>query len=169
MLLKSEHINLIKQNKICLVKNFIELKNEYDFNFISNLIQENDLKIISKTSSGNLKDVFQMMNVSNSILELKIIFDFFKKLFQYEISIKDEIDLYFSFTSQIGNPHVDIEDVFIIGLCGKTMYQIFDVQDEFYEVNKGDLIFIPRGIKHKAIGVNSRIISSIGFYGRRLD
>ena len=167
MLIKPEQVNLIKQNKVCLVKHFTDLKNQYDFDFISDLIQGNDLKIISKTSIGNLKDVFQMMNVSNSIMELKIIFDFFKKLFQYETSIKDEIDLYFSFTSQIGNPHIDVEDVFIIGLNGKTVYQIFGVQDEFYEIKKGDLIFIPKGIKHKAIAVSSRIIGSIGFYGKR--
>ena len=169
MLLKPEQVNLMKQNKICLVKNFTTLKNKYDFNFISDLIQGDDLKIIPKTSVGNLKDVFQMMNVSNSVLELKIIFDFFKKLFQYEASARDEIDLYFNFTSQIGNPHIDIEDVFIVGLSGKTIYQIFGVQNEFYEINKGDLIFIPKGIKHKAIAINSRIIGSVGFYGKRIE
>lgn len=168
MLLKPEQVNLMKQNKICLVKNFTTLKNKYDFNFVSDLIQGDDLKIISKTSVGNLKDVFQMMNVGNSVIELKIIFDFFKKLFQYETSERDEIDLYFNFTSQIGNSHIDIEDVFIVGLSGKTIYQTFGVQDEFYEINKGDVIFIPRGIKHKAIAVNPRIIGSIGFYGKRM-
>jgi len=30
------------------------------------------------------------------------------------------------------------------------------------------MVFIPRGIKHKVIGLNPRIIASVGFYGKRI-
>jgi len=69
----------------------------------------------------------------------------------------------------VGTPHVDIEDVFIIGLKGTTIYRVFDIENKDYTIEKGDMIFIPRGIKHKVIGLNPRIVASIGYFGKRLD
>ena len=63
---------------------------------------------------------------------------------------------------------MDEEDVFILGLKGKTIYRIYGVENKDYEINKGDLIFIPKNIKHKVMAINPRIIASIGFYGKRL-
>lgn len=167
MLLNSNQINLIKDNKVSFVNNFLSLERKYDFNLISILLEENELKVSQKTTIGNLKDVFQIKNVSNSLKEFKTFFDFFSKLFKYSFHEKDEIDLFFSFVAQAGNPHIDTEDVFIIGLHGKTIYRIFDKENKDYEINKGDLIFIPKGTKHKVIGINPRVIASIGFYGNR--
>lgn len=167
MLINKDQVNLIKENKVCYIKNFASLEREYDFNLISLLLEENNLKIQQKTNIGNLKDVFQIYQVSNSLKEFKTFFDFLSKLFKYERDSRDEVDLFFSLVSQIGNSHIDIEDVFILGLSGKTIYRIFDVQNQEYEINKGDLIFIPKNIKHKVIGINPRIIASIGFYGKR--
>ena len=76
---------------------------------------------------------------------------------------------FFSFVSQVGNSHVDREDVFIIGLKGEVIYRVFGVEDKDYYLKKGDMIFIPKGIKHKVIGLSSRIVASIGFYGKRLN
>lgn len=167
MLINKDQVNLIKENKVCYIKNFASLERKYDFNLISLLLEENNLKIQQKTNIGNLKDVFQIYQVSNSLKEFKTFFDFLSKLFKYERDSRDEVDLFFSLVSQIGNSHIDIEDVFILGLSGKTIYRIFDVQNQEYEINKGDLIFIPKNIKHKVIGINPRIIASIGFYGKR--
>ena len=61
MLIKEKELNSIKQNKVTLVKNFITLEKKYDFNLISNLIEENELIVFSKTTYGNLKDVFQIL------------------------------------------------------------------------------------------------------------
>jgi|TARA_R110000751_G_scaffold11529_1_gene40487 ribosomal protein L16 Arg81 hydroxylase len=169
MLIKEKELNSIKQNKVTLVKNFITLEKKYDFNLISNLIEENELIVFSKTTYGNLKDVFQILKVSNFFKEFKVFFDFFRKLLKYEIDSRDEVDLFFSFASQVGGSHVDLEDVFIIGLKGKTIYRIFGKENKDYEVKEGDLIYIPNGIKHKVIGMNPRIIASIGFYGKRIN
>ncbi len=92
--------------------------------------------------------------------------DFLSKLFKYERDARDEVDLFFSFVSQVGNSHIDEEDVFILGLKGKTIYRVFGNVDKDYMIEKGDIIFIPRGIKHKVIGLTSRIVASIGFYGK---
>ena len=52
-----------------------------------------------------------------------------------------------------------------MGLHGKTMYQIYGENKIDYIINKGDLIFIPKGNKHRSIALSPRIIASIGFYG----
>jgi len=169
MLLNKEQINLIKNNKVTFIKNFVLLTREYDFNLLSKLMEENECKINQKLLIGNLKDVFQMLKVSNFLQEFKVFFDFLSKMFKYERHEKDEIDLFFSLVSQVGTPHVDIEDVFIIGLKGTTIYRVFDIENKDYTIEKGDMIFIPRGIKHKVIGLNPRIVASIGYFGKRLD
>mgnify|MGYP003641475760 CR=1 FL=1 len=167
MLINEKDLNNIKKNRVTLVKNFINLERNYDFNLISNLIEENDLSISQKTNFGNLRNVFQIYKVSNCLQEFKTFFDFLSKLFRYERDSRDEVDLFFSLVSQIGNSHVDIEDVFIIGLKGKIIYRVFDFEDKDYSIEQGDMIFIPKGIKHKVIGINPRIVASIGFYGNR--
>jgi cupin superfamily acireductone dioxygenase involved in methionine salvage len=167
MLINNNQISLIKDNKVCYIKNFVSLEKKYDFNLISLLLEEYDFKVGYKSNIGNLKDIFQIHKVSNSLKEFKTFFDFLSKLFKYERDSRDEVDLFFSLVSQIGNSHIDIEDVFILGLYGKTIYRIFDIENKDYEINKGDLIFIPNNTKHKVIGINPRIIASIGFYGKR--
>jgi len=166
MLINKDQFNLINTNKICLIKNFVSLQREYDFNLISNLLEQNDLLVLNKTSVNNLKDVFQVRRVSNTLEEFKVFFDFLKKMFKYENNPNDEMDLFFSLVSQISDAHIDTEDVFILGLKGTTIYRVFDLEIKDYFVEKGDLIFIPKGLKHKVIGINPRIVASMGFFGK---
>ena len=168
MLIKAQDLKDIQENKVTLVKNFASLTREYDFNLLSNLMEENECIISQKSNVGNLKDVFQIHKISNCLKEFKTFFDFLTKLFKYERDLRDEVDLFFSLVSQVGNSHVDIEDVFIIGLKGKIIYKVFDFENKNYSIEQGDMIFIPKGIKHKVIGINPRIIASIGFYGKRI-
>jgi len=169
MLIKELEINSIKQNKTTLIKNFASLTREYDFNLLSQLMEENDLMIGQKSCVGSLKDVFQVYKVSNTLQEFKTFFDFLSKLFKYKRDPQDEVDLFFSFVSQVGNTHVDKEDVFIIGLRGTTIYRIFDIENKDCHIEKGDMIFIPKGKKHKVLSMSPRIIASIGFYGKRIN
>ena len=169
MLIKQPDLISIKENKVTLIKNFISLERNYDFNLISKLMEENNIRVNTKTEIGNLKDVFQMYNVLNYLPEFKTFYDFLNKLFKYRKDERDEVDIYFSFVSQAGGGHVDIEDVFILGLKGKTIYRIFSNVNKDYMVEEGDLIFIPKGISHKVVGITPRIIASIGFYGERLN
>lgn len=55
MLINKDQITLIRENKICLIKNFVSLERDYDFNLISRLMEENDLKVIQKNSRGQSK------------------------------------------------------------------------------------------------------------------
>ena len=168
MLINKDQITLIRENKICLIKNFVSLERNYDFNLISKLMEENDLRVIQKTAAGNLREVFQAFKVSNTLKEFKTFFDFLTKLFRYKRDPRDEIDLFFSLVSLVGSAHIDEEDVFILGLKGKTIYRVFDTEDKDYHINEGDMIFIPRGIKHKVIGITPRIVAAAGFFGARM-
>tara|TARA_R110001592_G_scaffold256252_1_gene519971 strand:- start:1575 stop:2108 length:534 start_codon:yes stop_codon:yes gene_type:complete len=167
MKVEIQDLKNIQKNEVTLVKNFISLTREYDFNLLSTLMEENECVITQKSNIGNLKDIFEMRSVSDSLNEFKIFYDFLSKLFKYERDSKDEINLFFSFVSQVGGSHADKEDVFIIGLQGKVIYRVFDVETKDYSIEKGDMIFIPKGIKHKVIGLNPRIVASIGFFGKR--
>jgi hypothetical protein len=146
-----------------LTKKFLSYENEIDFNFISNILDKNNL--FSKISSNwiekfILDSVFQIKNVENdsSFVEL---YNVLNNKFNKE-NKKSDLDLFFSFVS--GNKsitHRDDYDVFIIGLYGKTLYKVEN--QEFY-VEKGDLLSIKKNELHKAIGLTPRIILSYGIY-----
>jgi len=168
MLLNKEQIDSINNRKTTHIKNFALLEREYDFNLISNLLEENDERVETKTNVGNLKDVYQMLNATNLLPEFRIFFDFLLKTFKFNPDSRDAVELFFSFTTQVGNCHHDIEDVFILGLKGKTIYRVYGKETIDYEINKGDMIFIPWGVKHRVIGLTPRIIASIGYFNRRI-
>jgi len=168
MLLNKYQIQSIKENKVTFVKNFVILDRPYDFNLVSKLIEENDLQSMSKSNYGGLKNVFQIRGVVNLLKEFNVLFDFFSKTFNYKYDQRNNVDLFLSLISQVGVPHIDEEDVFIIGLNGNMVYKVFNDKIVDYHVFKGDLIFIPKGVKHKVIGVSSRISMSVGFFSKKL-
>ena len=143
-------------------KNFI-FEKEIDFNFISNLLDRNNLN--SKISSNwienfILESVFQIKKIENDVF-FKELYNQLNSKFNKE-NKQSDLDLFFSFVS--GNKsitHRDDYDVFIIGLYGKTLYKIEN--EEFY-VEKGDLLLIKKNELHKAIGLTPRIILSYGIY-----
>ena len=168
MLLNKNQIQSIRENKVTFVKNFVSLDRPYDFNLISNLIEENNLQVISKSNHNSLKDVFQIREVMNLLKEFKVLFDFFSKTFSYKYDQRNNVDLFLSLISQVGLPHIDEEDVFIIGLNGDMVYKVFNDKIVNYRISKGDLIFIPKGVKHKVVGLSPRIVMSIGFFSERI-
>ena len=94
MLIKESELNSIKENKVTLITKFASLKNNYDFNFISNILEEDEIYTIQKTKFGNLKDVFQVLKVNESVKECQLYLDFFKKLLRYNQDEKDGVDLF---------------------------------------------------------------------------
>ena len=169
MLLNKEQIESIKNRQVTHVKNFALLEREYDFNLMSEFLEERDNRVLTKTNIGNLRDVYQMSNVTDNLQEFRTFFDFLLKTFKFTPDSRDGVDLFFSFAAQVGAVHDDTENVFIIGLKGKTIYRVYGVDNIDYEINKGDMIFIPRGIRHKVISLTPRIIASIGYFDKKLD
>lgn len=169
MLIKQSDLISIQENKVTFLKNFAVLERTYDFNLLSKLMEENAILINQKSFIGNLREVFQMYNVIDYFPEFKTFFDFLTKLFKYDRDPRDQVDLFYSFISQAGVGHVDEEDVFILGLEGRIIYRVFGDVNKDYIIEKGDMIFIPRGLNHKVIGLTPRIVASIGFFGKRLN
>jgi len=146
-----------------LTKNFCYFEKNIDFNFISNLLDRNNL---SSQISSNFLNNF----IFESVFKIHLVEQdsFFYELFNLlqnkfnTLNKKSDLDLYFSLVS--GNKsiaHRDGYDVYIVGVYGKTLYR---VNDEDFIVEKGDLLYIPKNELHKAIGLTPRITLSYGIY-----
>jgi len=146
-----------------LTKNFCYFEKNIDFNFISNLLDRNNL---SSQISSNFLNNF----IFESVFKIRLVEQdsFFYELFNLlqnkfnTLNKKSDLDLYFSLVS--GNKsiaHRDGYDVYIVGVYGKTLYR---VNDEDFIVEKGDLLYIPKNELHKAIGLTPRITLSYGIY-----
>jgi mannose-6-phosphate isomerase-like protein (cupin superfamily) len=186
MRLSASDIKNIKNRKTTFVKNFTTMfktgnsgesveydiqtasevskeEKDYDFNFISKIVDECARIVWLRGGDGGFASIWQVKHVQSHEPFFFTLFDFFRKTFNYPVEERDGVDLIFSFTSMGGDAHTDVEDVFLIGLLGKTVYREYKTGED-YQVEKGDLLYIPKGNKHKAISVTPRIIASIGFY-----
>tara|TARA_R100001594_G_scaffold63075_1_gene97524 strand:+ start:5795 stop:6340 length:546 start_codon:yes stop_codon:yes gene_type:complete len=160
-----KHIENIKTRKPTLVKNFHQLKG--DFTWLSKLLDSHEhYAMLCKSRIFDLYGIWQIrgLNNINTFMEY---YTFFQRLFNYVSHPDDNSDLFISLVSNLGTPHVDKEDVHLLGLYGNTTYQIFlggSVRQEF-TISPGDYLFIPHGQKHRVFSKTPRIILSIGFFG----
>ena len=169
MLLNKKNIKNIKNKKITYIKNFTSITDIYDFNKISNLVDSYSLNVIFKPGQANYFDsIWQLRDIHKFDNQFFILIDLFRKIFNYTTDIKDGVDLFFSFVTNTGGSHVDEEDVFLIGLHGKTIYRVIETNKD-YCLQKGDLLHIPKGNRHKAIPATPRSIASVGFYGGKTE
>lgn len=169
MLLNKKNIKNIKNKKITYIKNFTSITDIYDFNKISNLVDSYSLNVIFKPGQANYFDsIWQLRDIHKFDNQFFILIDLFRKIFNYTTDIKDGVDLFFSFVTNTGGSHVDEEDVFLIGLHGKTIYRVIETNKD-YCLQKGDLLYIPKGNRHKAISATPRSIASVGFYGGKTE
>ena len=165
MRLNKSQINKIKNKQVTFVKKFTTIEHVYDFNKISKLVDDYSLFVDSKASTGEVfRTIWRLKEIDKVDTYLFMYKDFTTRLFKYVPESRDGVDLFFSFVTNTGIPHFDEEDVFLIGLYGKTIYRItHDNKD--YEINSGDLLHIPKGTWHKAISYGPRVVASIGYYG----
>lgn len=146
--------------KVKFTKGFFVF-DKFDFNDLSNIIDKTNSNTVISSNyvyERILESCFQVKHVENN--------KFFSRMFEQlntkfnKNKLNASIDLFFSFCAGGRSiAHKDIENVVIFGLYGKTIYLI-DGKD--YTVEKGDILFIPKGITHRAIGVTPRIIGSFG-------
>ena len=145
------------------IKNFFNFEDTIDFNFLSKLLDRNNFK--SHISSNWLSEyvnesVFQIRGVE---IDAAFQMDYLK--FNNQFNKKNYIssfDIFYSFVS--GNKsitHRDNYDVYLLGLMGKTIYRIEEVD---YMVEKGDLLYVSKNKLHKAIGITPRIVLSYAIY-----
>lgn len=163
MILNTKNIKKIRNKEITFIKNFTAFSEEIDFNYISRILEENELPNTILGSIARLdKTIWQIKNV-HLIEDFFTYFNFFKKTFNYANNERDGTDLFLSFSSSLGTVHFDEEDVHLIGLLGKTLYRIYPEKKE-YILYKGDYLFIPHFTKHRAISLTPRVIMSSGYY-----
>ena len=171
MILNKENYNRITDKKVTFIKGFTHPTAEYDFNKLSQLSNDYSLLVhsfsINPSETVVFKSTWQMRSVHNIENYFFTFFDFFYKTFKYVPSVKDGVDLFFSFVTNVGESHEDNEDVFLIGLHGISTYRIIET-NQTYELESGDLLYIPKGIRHNPVSITPRIIASLGYYGERL-
>ena len=150
--------------EVVYIPNFTEIKQETDFNFLAEILERHELGSEFKSpafrphgAGGILSTQLQVRNVEKD--------DFFRQYLDIfdDIFAKGkycDVHLHLSFMALSGASHQDYEDVFIIGLHGHTIYKVYGHGD--YDIRKGDFIYIPPNISHKAIAMGPRIIMSIG-------
>jgi ribosomal protein L16 Arg81 hydroxylase len=149
-----------------LIKEQFKFDKNIDFNLIANILNflEHDSihsgpwlnqKVLSSTFQIKSVEKYDFINAIYKFLEEK----FNKK------NLLTNIDLFFSFQSgSRSNLHVDNYDVRIISLLGRTLYK---VEDKDYIVSPGDLLHIPKNLRHVAIALDPRIIISYGLSSER--
>lgn len=161
-----EYVESIKNNKVTFVKNFSKIENRYDFNLLISFFERIDTPILVKSVEDSFfKQVFQIRDLESTFKDFKFFKSFLQQVFKYLPDDRDGCDIFFSFKSTAGSSHMDPEDVFIVGLEGVVTYKTFEEKTNYYEIHKGDLIYIPKGVQHKVIGMSPRITLSVGFNG----
>tara|TARA_R110000737_G_scaffold302390_1_gene309492 strand:- start:13 stop:540 length:528 start_codon:yes stop_codon:yes gene_type:complete len=166
-----EYVENIKNNKVTFIKNFSTIENKYDFNWLVSFFEKLDIPVLFKNNENNFfNKIFQIRKLENIFKDFKFLQSFLQQVFKYVPNNQegcDSCDIFFSFKSTSGTGHTDQEDVFIIGLEGLVTYKTFGEDTNYYEIQKGDLIYIPKGVHHKVISLSPRITLSIGFYGKK--
>jgi len=146
-------------------KKFIDIKKDFDFNEMTKLI--NEKQFTSNFASSKpvqkdyvLDDSFKINQVQNE-KDFREIFFYLNSLYNKN-NHASNLCIFFSLMSgSNGSKHSDREDVALIGLYGKTLYII---NDNYYILEKGDLLFIDKGIEHKAVSLEPRIVLSYGVF-----
>ena len=150
-----------KVMEIFYKKDFIKIKQDIDFNFLSEVLQESEYRsIISKQYHQDyvLNTSMQILNVEDNP-KLKNIYNTLNKNFNPN-NIKTDLHIFFSFNSGCsGRPHRDPYGVFLLGAYGKTVYL---VEGKEYVLEKGDVLTIPQNALHKSISITPRIVLSLG-------
>ncbi len=142
-------------------KNFLKFEDKIDFNTISNICSSGNYKscITSRwLTDYALESIFQIQRIENIPIFNNLFIDLNSQV--NKKNFKSDLDVFFSLVPGTrSNTHSDNYDVCIIGAYGRTLYK---VDDKEFIVNKGDLLHIKAGQLHTAIGLDPRIILSLG-------
>ena len=145
-------------------KNFSTFKDkEFDFNKLSLFLDKYNLE--TKISSNYLNDyILQSVYQVRGVQQTPDFSPIYQKLEQEFNSThrKSDLDIFFSLVSGSSSiTHTDSYRVYILNLVGKIVYKL---ETGLFELNSGDLLVIPEGTTHKAIGLSPRITLSYALY-----
>jgi len=149
-----------------LIKNFISLEKKFDFNYLSSILNRNSLKSFYQ----NTYNAEKVLNHTVKVVDVQKDFYFHDlyEMFNFKYNtkkIKNNFILFASFSfGCVTEPHIDLEDVYILGLFGKTFYV---VEDNEYIVEEGDLLKIDANKNHYAVSLSPRIVLSYGLWNTK--
>ena len=136
-----------------------------DFNFVSDLLDNNNFTSIF---SGNwqeayvLNGTFLIRNIDDSFKDLKDLLD---SKYNSE-RIKSNLHIFCAFkTGATSITHSDEQDVYIIGVLGRTMYKLLEEGNKEFIVEHGYILRIPANTLHTAISLPPRIVLSYSVIG----
>ena len=148
-----------------LYKNFSTLNGlNFDFNGLSLFLDNYNLstEIASNFINSYIVEAVYQVKGVNTTPEFSQINSEIGAKFNPDQKPSD-LDLFFSMVSGSKSiTHHDPYSVFILNLTGRVFYK---VGAEDFELNSGDLLVIPKGVTHKAIGLTPRITLSYAFFG----
>jgi len=147
-------------------KSFIDFKEEFGFKELSGLLDRNNFstRIVSNWKDDYvLSSVFQVKWVHKTPEFSAIHEDLDKQLNPNKK--ESNIDMFFSMSSGVSGPvHIDEEEgVHILQLHGIVIYKL---KDGMYELSPGDMLKIPSGELHQAIGLTPRLTLSYGLFNK---
>ena len=129
--------------------NMVDFKKDIDFNYISELLDNANYESAfsgDRDKSYVFKSIFKINNLQDHD-DFKDFYNYCEKNFNKNKG-KSNLIMFFSLKSgRASTTHKDTEDVYILGVKGKTWYK---VSDKEYMVEKGDLLKIPANAVHTA-------------------
>lgn len=168
--LNTDFLKIDNFNEVKVFKNIINIENQFNFNDIIDLISFSQFRNTAKYADAvgiNMQDIFSHTFQIYDVSQHEKLKDLHKQLcIIFGKNIQDtnfRPHIFFSFRSATGPLHSDNENVFIVGLEGKTYYD-FPSLKKIYEIEKTDAIFIPAKLMHAASSIQKRIICSWGIY-----
>jgi ribosomal protein L16 Arg81 hydroxylase len=163
MILNSKNIESIKNRQVTFVKGF-SVDELYDMNKLTTFIDNYSMDVLCLAQHENFfRQVLQIKYINEFDDNVAVMKDFLQKTFKYRFNAENGVDIFFSLVANTGSSHVDKEDVFLIGSYGKTTYRMIPEGID-YQIKKGDLLYIPRGIRHRSFSNTPRAVISIGFF-----
>ena len=145
-------------------KNFFTFNDkEFDFNRLSLFLDKHNIQtMISSNYLDNfiLQSVYQVKWVQDTS-DFNPIYQKLEQKFNPNHN-KSDLNIFFSMVSGSSSiTHTDSYRVYILNLTGKIVYKL---ETGLFELNRGDLLIIPKGTTHKAIGLSPRITLSYAQY-----
>lgn len=176
MRLDKDQIQSIKDRKLTYVKNFTVFDPPFDLNYLGEFIhrygdvstmwRNNPRDRYQPQTAYQLNENFTLRNLEDRSYFYPYI-HFLNNLFLLPTAHKPtNCYTHISFSSLSGPPHMDAEDVFIIGMHGTTIIQTLPEKENFF-IEVGDLIYLPIFKEHKGIPLTPRIVMSVGMYNHR--
>jgi hypothetical protein len=166
MISLQRNLKKVFNKKVLLIKSLINGL-DFDLNKLTEILNTEEYLHVIKcnqedfNSNKALDYVFQIRWIHRCIY-LRSLYDFIKQ--ETKTMFRDgAFDLFVSFKGARGQTHKDSEHVLIVGLYNTTEYY-FPALKKTYYLEKGDVLYIPRGLVHTANSNEARAVASISLY-----